>query len=264
MISAFFRPTPFMRWLCVGAVLLWPAAELRAADNRYDVLANLLAPFINVLAKNSRNPNRAVAIRARLEQMTGLPADLAGTPVELWVQAPDRFRLHGPILGEELTLCRDGQRLWAAPGGKVQALLDLALAEKKLPKLDPGDRLEPLQLPVPEKQLAFLPALFQVQDAGNESLDGVRCRVLDVKLMPELERSLKSAPWAARVWVRPDFTPARLLLRRPDWEAVVKFETVKFSPSLPPETWQPGAASAAEVFEIDAPRFRQLLRALGY
>jgi hypothetical protein len=243
----------------LSAVALFATSSAPAAENRYDILGKLLAPFINVLATNTKNPNRAMALSAKLERLTGLPPELAGTRADLSLQYPDRLRIHGPILGEDLTVCRDRQQVWVTPGAKVQALLDLATAEKKLPKVDPAARLEPFRLPVPEKQLVFLPVLFQVKDAGSEAVDGEVCRVLDLALMPDLEKSLKDKGWAARVWVRPNYKPARLVLTRPGWELAVKFDKVEFSPRLPDSTWQP---PATDVLMLDAPRFQQLLRAV--
>ncbi len=240
-----------------SAVLTAPLVA--AEEHRYDVVGKLLAPFINVLAKNSRNPNRAMALTARLERLTGAPPELIGTQLELSLQYPDRLRIHGPILGENLTACRDGQQVWVTPGAKVQALLDLASTQKKLPKLDSTAQLEPFRLPFPEKQLVFLPALFQVKDAGSENVDGEICRVLDLALMPELEKSLKDKGWSARVWVRANYQPARLVLTRPGWELAVKFASVTFAPALPATTWQ---APAADVLMLDGPRFQQLLRAI--
>ncbi|MGB8166046.1 MAG: hypothetical protein WCF18_01040 [Chthoniobacteraceae bacterium] len=247
----------FLHLLLATAFLATPAA--RAAENRYDILGKLLAPFINVLAKNTKNPNRAMALTAKLERLTGAPAEVLGTTVELALQYPDRLLIHGPILGEDLTVCRDRQQVWVTPSAKVKALLELATAQKKLPKPDPAAQLEPFQLPVPEKQLVFLPVLFKVADAGSETVDGEDCRVLDVGLMPELEKSLKDKGWSARVWVRPNYRPARLVLTRPGWELALKFDKVEFAPKLPETTWQ---APAEDVLTLDAPRFRQLMQAI--
>lgn len=247
----------FLHLLLAVALLATPSAH--AAENRYDILGKLLAPFINVLAKNTRNPNRAMSLTAKLERLTDLPSEFAGARAELALQYPDRLRIHGPILGEDLTVCRDRQQVWVTPGAKVGALLELATAQKKLPKADPSARLEPFQLPIPEKQLVFLPVLFQVKDAGSETVDGEDCRVLDLALMPDLEKSLKEKGWSARVWVRPNYEPARLILARPGWELAVKFDSVIFAPKLPDTTWQP---PAEDVLLLDAPRFRQLLQAV--
>ncbi len=247
----------FLHLILAAALLAAPPAD--AEEHRYDVVAKLLSPFINVLARNTKNPNRAMALTARLERLTDVPSELIGTQAELSLQYPDRLFIHGPILGEQLTVCRNGQQVWVTPGAKVQAIFELASTQKKLPKLDPAAQIEPFRLPIPEKQLVFLPALLQVKDAGSETVDGENCRVLDLALMPELERSFKDKGWSARVWVRPNYRPARLVLTRPGWELAVKFDRVEFSAKLPDATWQP---PLEDVLTLDAPRFRQLLQAV--
>jgi hypothetical protein len=238
------------------AAFLVVSPATQAAENRYDVLSKLLTPFTNLLAKAPKGPNRAVSLSARVEKMTGLPEEMAGSKVEIALQSPDRLLLRGPILGAEVTVCRDRQQVWVTPGSSVKTLLDLAIAQKKLPPVDPSAKLGPFELPVADKQLAFLPALFAVKDAGSEDVDGEPCRVLDLTLMPELAKSLKDKDWAARVWVRPEYKPARLLLRRTGWELAVKFDRVDFQPTLPDTAWQP---AMDDVLQLDAPRFRQLI-----
>ncbi len=248
--------------LVLLAALLAPSAFLRAEENRYDVLGRVLMPFANVFSKSAKNPNRAMLLTGRLELMTGLPPALAGARVELAVEYPDRLRLRAPVLGEELTICRRGQEVWVYPGAKAAALLAAASEGRKLPQADPKARLAPFALPLPEKQLALLPVLFQVKDVGAEPLDGEPCRVLDLFLMPELANALGERDSAARVWVRGDGKPARLSVARTKWQIAVRFEGVEFSKSLPPETWQPTAEQAADVLHLDAARYGQLLGAL--
>jgi len=246
------------------ALALWLAAPAaRAAENKYDVLAKLLMPFANLLAERSHNPQRAVRLSARLETMTDLPPALAGARAELALEYPDKFHLRAPILGEVLTLCRNGQKLWVAPGSRAVALLHAASADRKLPPPDPKARLAPFRLPVPEKQLVFLPALFRVEDGGSEALDGRACRVLGLQLVPELESSLKTPGWSGRVWVGEKGVPARLVLQRADWEMSVRFDRVEFSKSLPPATWQPEAAESADVQKLTPAQYFQLLGAFA-
>ena len=149
--------------LILLAALLVLAPSARAEENRYDVLGRALMPFVNVFAKNTKNPNRALLLTGRLELMTGLPPALLGSRAELALQYPDMLRLRAPVLGEEVTICRHGQKVWVYPGEKVAALLEVARALKKLPKANPKAQLAPFALPIPEKQLALLPALFQVR-----------------------------------------------------------------------------------------------------
>src|SRR5688500_2259079 len=195
--------------------------------------------------------------------MTRVPPEMIGSTAELAMEYPDKLRLRAPLLGEIVTICRHGQEVWAYPASKIEPLLAEAAKNKKLPKLDKKYRLERFSLPIPEKHLIFLPALFQIKDVGTEPLDGEPCRVLDLFLMPELARSLKVKDWAARVWARPDGRPARLSLARPDWNLVVRFTHVDFSPSLPESTWQPTPDQAADILTLDAPRYQQLLESLA-
>jgi len=253
-----FALTPL---LLATALLTAPLATAEE-ENRYDILSKMLLPFLNVVVKTTTNPNRAMQLTASLEQMTNVPPAFIGSKAELALQYPDKVRLHGPIFGEDAIVCRHGQEVWAYPASKLRPLLEAAAKAKKLPKLDPKAQFEPFGLPIPEKQLVFLPALFQIKDVGTESLGGEPCRVLDLFLMPELVKSLKTSNWAARVWARPDNRPARLSVAKPGWNVVVRFQQVDFSPTLPDSTWQPTPEQAGDLLTLDAPHYQQLLEAL--
>jgi hypothetical protein len=243
------------------AIVLSARSTTAARENPHDTVARLLMPFVQVLAKQSTSPNRAVALSLRLESMTGLPPEFVGATAELALEAPDKLRVRAPVFGEELTIFRRGQKLWVSPGEKAAALLALAEREGKLPREDKKFRLQPFELPIPEKQLVFLPALLQVQAAGEEAVDGEACRVIDLKLMPELARSLNVEGWSARVWVAEGDRPARLRLTRAEWHIQVRFERVSFTPSLPPHTWQP--AEGEDAIEISPTRYKQLLDSIS-
>jgi hypothetical protein len=233
------------------------------AENKYDVLGKVLTPFFQVVTKQTKNPNRAFTLALQLEAMTDLPPQWKGARAEVALQYPDKLRLSGPVFGEQLIVCRNGQEIWAYPGSKVDALIEEARLAKKLPPPDKKVRLEPFSLPVPEKQLVLLPVLFQVADAGREEIDGETCRVLDVQLMPEIARSLGATEWMARLWVRPDYHPARVIVHRPGWLATVRVDDVQFAPALPESTWQPTPEQASDVAKISPARYQQLLKLIG-
>jgi hypothetical protein len=241
------------------SLALSPCAQAR--ENAYDTASKLLMPFASLFAKETKNPNRALSMTLRLETMTDLPPEFAGARVDLALQYPDKLRVQAPILGEQLTIARYGQKLWVTPADKAAALIEAADAAGKLPKPDKKFRLAPFELPIAENQLVFLPALLQVREAGVEVLDGEPCRVLDLSLMPEVARALKAESWAARVWVKADGTPARVTVARGAWTATVRFESVRFQPALPAETWQPAAGE--EALQLSPQRYKQLLDAIG-
>ena len=250
-----------LRIFCFLLLLL--AGQAMAKENAYDLLGRALMPFVSLLAEHSRSPNRALELSVRIEQMTDLPPELAGARAEFLLQSPDKFRIRAPLQGEDLTICRNGQEVWIYPASKAAEVLQKLDAAHKLPKPDPKFQLAPLRLPIPEKQLVFLPALFQVEDAGTEVVDSETCRVLGLQLNPVIARSLDAEGWVARLALRADGKPARLVLKnQAGWSIAVHFDTVKFQPSLPPETWQPTADQAADVAKIPALRYNQFLRAL--
>jgi hypothetical protein len=249
----------FLRLAFLSACLV---ASAQAEENRYDLFGRALMPFVNVFAQSTANPNRAMSFTLKLEQMTDLPPGLAGSQAEVAVEYPDKLRLHAPVLGEDVTICRKGQEIWAFPGGKVDALLSAAAAARKLPKAESKVQLRPFVLPIPEKELVFLPALFQIKDIGAESVDGEPCRVLDLFLMPELARSLKAPGWGARMWLNAEARPVRISVAKPGWMVVVRFEHLEFAPKLPESTWEPTSEQAGDVLKLDPVRYQQLLGTL--
>lgn len=234
-----------------------------AEENRYDAFSRTIMPFVSVFAKDRKSDARAFTMKVRIEQSSDLPAELNGAIAEIAVQMPDKLRLHGPLLGETFTLVREDERLWIYPGAKARALLDAAVAGRELPPAEKKFKLGEFELPIPEKQLVFLAALFTLKDLGSEPLDGVECRAMDVALMPELAKSLKADGWAARLWIRPDYKPARLTLAKKGWHIVLRFDDVQFAKALPQETWEPSSEEAADVLRLEPNEYSRFLRAIG-
>jgi hypothetical protein len=231
------------------------ATPLRAAENAYDVFGKAIAPFVALFSKEAAN--RALKADLRIVDAAKLHPALAGQTAHLSVESPDKLLLRAPVLGREITVCRNDQDIWAAPGSAVEAIL----AEVDLPKPPKKYKLGKFELPISEKQLVFLPALFQVTDEGVAMVDAQSCRVLHVKLMRELAHSLGVEEWAARVWVRPDYKPAKLELEGPKGGAVLAFDKLEFSQSLSPQTWAP-APDQTDVTHLKPARYKQLLDAV--
>jgi hypothetical protein len=250
------------------ALLLCAGAVQAQQENPYDVLGKALVPIANVFTPNG--PNHALVLDAHLVEASKLPPELQGQAVHVALMAPDALLVQAPIAGENMAVCRDGDSLWATPGSKIQYLLNPAAPasgdatpgkKKKKHKNVAADAvLAPLVLPFPQKDLVFLPILFQVADAGSESLAGAQCRVLDVQLMPQLAKSLHAEDWTARVWISADYTIAKLKLTGPDWSGTVAIDKLALSPDLPEATFQP---QGNDVLRLTAVQFLDLLSRLG-
>lgn len=251
----------FSVWLLV----FLGGSSLFAAPDAYDAVARLIQPLATVLAKDPpEDGDRSFVLRAELEQMTDLPKEMKGASFELRLEPPDRVLLRAPLLGQPVTIARRKQKLWIHPGSQVQALLSNPDLAEKLPPLRRGVELEDVRLPFSRKQLVFLPALLQVREAGEVMAADERCRGLDVRLMPELASMLEEdgPPWAARLAVDPEGRLRKLTVARAGWSMTLLVHEFRAGKSLPKEAWQPTAEQAADVLEISAERFDQLLRAV--
>ncbi|MEO8352035.1 MAG: hypothetical protein ABI680_09905 [Chthoniobacteraceae bacterium] len=244
-------------------VLSMVVAPAGSADDRYDELGRVLKPFVSLLTTGPRDADRALELTVRIEQMTGLPDEWKGARAEFAIEYPDKLRLHGPVLGETMTMVRDGKRIWIYPGAKARALLDAKAGSGALPPPDKEAKLTDFRLPIPEEQLIFLPVLFEIKDLGIDPLDGIECRVLDFSLRPEIAKSVGALGWVGRVWIKPDSTPARLTLARSGWNGVLRFERAVFAPTLPESRWKPSAEEADDVLELSPKEYGRFLRALG-
>jgi hypothetical protein len=243
------------------AALVLFATPLRAAENPYDILGKVLMPFLTLFSEQ-KGAERAASMTLRVEQVSEAVPELAAAEADFAMQAPDRVRLSAPLFGRRITLCRRGDVIWVAPGSVVKALLENPEVTRRLPEPNRDFKMKPFKLPLPTKQLVFLPALFQVRPAAPAEIEGVTYRGIDFSLMPELAKSAKLGEWAGSVWVNEQTRPVRLAIRKPDLEVVVRFEKLQFAKTLPAETWAPTKEEEADVLLVPPARYDQLLRAM--
>ena len=115
-----------------------------------------------------------VVLDAHLLKASGLPPALQNQSIHFALMPPDQALVQAPIAGQVLTVCRNGDTLWAAPASRIQPLLDELEAHapgKKKKKHEDAVAAKvfgPLALPIPPKDLVFLPILFDVTDVGND------------------------------------------------------------------------------------------------
>lgn len=244
-------------------VVLAAASPLRAQqpaprENPYDVIAKIFQPLWGVLLAESNGENRAASIQLEMSEVGGrLPKEMKGATLQAAVQFPDKVKLTAPVLGETFTVCRNGDQVWATPGGKVEYLVSkFHVVPRKGTKLK-----TPIFLPITAQQAIFLPALFSVSRADVaevEDLNGENCRVLTASLMPELARATKAEDFQTRVWVAPGHNIRRVEVKRRDFSTVVDVREMSFSPALPASTWEPPAGDA-DVFRTTPDMLEGLL-----
>lgn len=224
-------------------------------DNRYDVLGKMFAPFVNILLTDTKNPNHAALLTIVFEEVSGrLPKQFKGATLSAAVQYPDKVKLTAPILGEQATVCRDGDNIWAVPGEKVQFLLKQFKVDLKPGKVS----ATPFTMPINAQQAVFLPALFTVEDGGIQELNGESCRVLEGGLMPEIAKAVKAEDFRAKVWIAAGYLPRRIEIRRKDFVAVIGIKDLRFGPALTKATWQP-PADAKDIFRTSAGNLDKIL-----
>ncbi len=245
----------FASSLAVFALLAAPCARAQQAtpprDNPYDVIGKVFAPFWSVLLAATSSPNKACTMTIEMSEVSGrLPKQMAGAELKAAVEFPDKVKLTAPVLGENITVCRNGDEVWAVPGAKVEFLLSQFKA-----KPPPARKSKtPIYLPITAQQAIFLPALFTIIKADVAevaSLNGEDCRVITAGLMPELAKAAKAEGFRAQLWVAPGYLPRRIAVTQPDFTATVDIKDLRFGPSLVPATWEPPAGTT-DIYRTNA------------
>jgi outer membrane lipoprotein-sorting protein len=227
------------------------------SENRYDIVAKVFSPFFSVLLTGGASANKAASFHMTMKDVTGrLPKEFNGATLEAAVQFPDRVKLTAPVLGEQVTVCRNGDDVWATPGAKMEYLLkQFAHA---LPK--PTKKTNtPLFLPITAQQAVFLPAMFVLDDGKVfDDLNGEQVRVISGGLMPELAKATKGEDFRAQMWVAAGYVPRQIKITRRDFTATVTFDQLTLAPKLPADTWLP-PQGATDVYHTTPEVLEQLL-----
>ena len=249
-------------FLSILSLLAAPCASAQQAgpprDNPYDVIGKVFAPFWSVLLAATKSPNQACTMTIEITEVSGrLPKQMAGATLKAAVEFPDKVKLTAPVLGENITVCRNGDDVWALPGAKVEFLLSQFKA-----KPPPTRKTKtPLYLPITAQQAIFLPALFTIikaEVAEVTPLNGEDCRVITAGLMPEMAKAAKAEGFRAQLWVAPGYLPRRIVITQPDFTATVDIKDLRFGPALVPATWQP-PAGVTDIYHSNAAKLDAVL-----
>lgn len=241
-----------------------PASAALPQENPYDVIGKVFAPFWTVLLAGNdarEGKNQAMIMTLQMTSVTGrLSQEFQGATLKAWVQFPDKLQLEAPVLGEKVTVCRDGALVWAIPGKKIEFLLSKFAKTSGLPEDLPVPK-GPLPLPVTAQQAVFLPALFTVKNADVAEvmpLHGKDNRLITAGLMPELAKAIDAEDFVARLWVEEGHRPTRVEIARRDFSCTVEITELKFLPSLPEETWKIPAGTT-DVYRTSPQKLQALL-----
>jgi hypothetical protein len=216
----------------------------------------MITPIAGVLLGGNQTINRALTLKATVGQVAGrLPQALQGASFTVKIQFPGRVLLQAPVLGETVTVCRNGDKVWATPGEKIQFLLG-QYKHKPRPQAQSG---EPLVLPFTSQQAVLLPALFQLEN-NEEVADvgGASCRVVAGRLIPEVGKAAKAEDFSAKLWICSDYTPKRIDIRRSDFAMAFNIDQLTYAPGFPASTWQP-PQGVTDIYHSDAAHLEELL-----
>lgn len=248
----------FLATLSCAAAQNAPGPGGAPSENRYDIVGKVFAPVCNVLLAGGQSANRAMSFHMVMKDVTGrLPKQFNGATLDAAAQFPDKVKLTAPVLGEQVTVCRNGNEVWATPGEKVEYLLQQF--KGRLPKPTAIKANTPIFLPVTAQQAIFLPALFTLDDGKQfDTLNGEPVRVISGGLVPELAKSTKSEDFRAVMWIAAGYIPREIRISRRDFTATVAIKDLEFVPKLPATTWQP-PQDATDIYRTTPEVLQQLL-----
>ena len=243
-------------------VALLPAASIARAETAppapRDTLRKAMEPMIDILSREPVGPSRAFGLRATVTASTAQPPELIGSHISLYLQPADNKALFQFLAnGYVVTVCRQGQSVWAAPADKLAPLL--AQVQGKPPTKADKEPLASVRLKVPVTLFWLLFRLVPVKDAGSGELNGAACRKVDVKPPDSDDKN-----GYMRLWIRADNSaPARLEWHGADSQSTITVDEAKFVGALPPETWDPAGIPPEARLPVPAERFRPLMNLIG-
>jgi len=252
----FSRHTRTCLAACKIAAIMALAPAARAADGQvYEVFSRALAPFASAVFGGGEGQPGAFVAECKVTAASGKTAAAQGMQLRLALQRPDHLRADLAYNGQILTACRAGKELWAAPEGAMKTLAQAAGIDTA--DSAPDEKATPLiPLALDANMLAFLPVVFQVQDVGNEEIDGAPHRILQFGLLPELRKAIKAEPFDARAWIGDDYRPRRVIVSGKDYSIQVDVERLTFAPQFPDQAWQP--SEGQQVLRLPASALNEL------
>ncbi len=209
---------------------------------------------INALADPAVGDGRTLSATLEVLRAKGFPDALAGARLELRFAAPDRLRLSTHVGDGSLELGRNGNEIWAwqpARNFGVQAVSGVPLFASDPARLD-DTQLAPLAIHVDRNQLAFAPAVFDVQALADEPVDSVTCHVLSVTPLAVARKWFGLDDATLTLWLREDSFPVQLGYRDAAgrMDVLVALHDAEIGAVILPETWTSPAPAGANVERV--------------
>ncbi len=226
------------------------------------VLRRAIEPVVDLFAHTADGPNHAWVLRVRLAESNVHPPELLGRPfVVRAVTAPaDKILFSYPALGTTITICRQGQTVWASPASVLAPILQKVSANP--PTASDRKPLASLRMPIPETLFWVGFYLTGLKDLGSQPVGDATCRVLEVS--PPDDSGKAPAASHLHVFIRPDTAQfVRFESKRGPDRNVYTVEQNRVLPTLPESDFQPTAAQRADLLEVPLERFRAFMKAVG-
>ena len=238
--------------------VIWSTNNAPAAEGAaYDVFGRALSPIAGALFAGTNSAAPAMVAEGQVIDGSGRLVAAKDTRFRLAWQSPDRVRIDVVRGGTKITACREGDEIWAAPAETVRPLLQAAGLD---PSTTNSSASETTTMPLPAgldpQMLAFLPALFDVQDQGTDQ----NLRVLDFSVLPQLQQMIPIPNFRGRAWIGSDNRPQRLSFAAAGETIDIRIDQLEFPQKLSPGAWQPAADE--EALRIPVANFDALLGAL--
>jgi hypothetical protein len=244
-------------FFAVFGLAFTPVASL-AGQNRYDILAQVLRPYVSLFYSNSSTRAAQTQIVIRSFETRNGPAatPLLNQPILIDFEWPDKLRLEVTSPDHRIIVCRNGQHVWVYPRELGAELFATASNTEK------GGRIPDFRLPLNDQEILLLPAMFRIVHLNNvtDAL-GFPAWDLGFRTDPVLERELEVPQVIVTVLVRQrDYHVEHLKMRSVFWSGEMDVNDIQFASRLPPETWVPAAELGPDAVALPPSLLRAALR----
>jgi hypothetical protein len=240
----------------VTVVIILLGPRLSSAQNKYDVLAKTLQPYLSLFY--SKSSTKAMIGLLTVREATQVTPLLLNRPMRISFQFPDKLRIETDDENQKIILCRDGQSVWVYPkelGEQLLSSADLTKSNQTIPDF---------RLPFRDQQIVLLPALFQIlrYETTTDQLSQPAWN-LEFRIDPQLAKGLKNAFVVATLVRQSDYQVEKVRAKSRAFSGTLEVSSVQFPSSLPAETWHPEETIAADVVILPPGAYRSALQKIA-